>query len=199
MVTAATRRGKRRTTATIRQGKRRMATTTRQGEQRVTMTSRHGKRRTTDTEHNKAVDKNKTTTTTTTAAAEHGKAVGKSRTKTTRRNGNSKAREKGRQSLEELTRIVKLRMQQEEEQEQMNGEDEARRESEAYRRKKKSEQEITWEIGKGKGTERGREMMRKEERGFGEMTRQEGKRTRRDRDSEGLGRLVARKRNGMDE
>ena len=65
-------------------------------------------------------------------------------------------------------------MQQEEEQEQMNGEDEARRESEAYRKKKKSEQEITWEIGKGKGTERGREMMSKE-RGVGEMTRQEGK------------------------
>ena len=70
---------------------------------------------------------------------------------------------------------MKLRMQQEEEQEQMNGEDEARRESEAYRKKKKSEQEITWETGKGKGTERGRGMMRKEEGGVGETTRQEGK------------------------
>ena len=80
----------------------------------------------------------------------------------------------GKQSLEELIRIVKLRMQQEEEQEQMNGEDEARRESEAYRKKKKSEQVITWETGKGKGTERGRWMMRKEG-GVGEMTRHEGK------------------------
>ena len=38
-----------------------------------------------------------------------------------------------------------------------------------------------------------------EERGVGEMTRQERKGRRRDRDSEGLGRLVARQRSGMDE
>ena len=37
------------------------------------------------------------------------------------------------------------------------------------------EQEITWETGKGKGMERGRGAMRKEEGGIGEMTRQEGK------------------------
>ena len=81
----------------------------------------------------------------------------------------------GKQSLEELIRTVKLRMQQEKEQEQMNGEDEARRESEAHRRKKKMEQEITWETGKGKGMERERGTMRKDEGGIGEMTRQEGK------------------------
>ena len=69
----------------------------------MTTTSKHGKRRTAETEHNKAVGKNKTTTTMTTAAAEHGKAVGKNKTTTTtkhgkapnRRKGNDKGREKG--------------------------------------------------------------------------------------------------------
>ena len=80
-----------------------------------------------------------------------------------------------RQSLEELIRTVKFRMQQEEKQEQMNGEDEARRESETYRKKRGSEQEIKWEIGKGKGTERGKATASGEERRVGGTTRQEGK------------------------
>ena len=177
-----TRDGKRRTTTTTRRGKRRTTAATRQGKRRMMTTSRHGKRRTTATEHSKAVGKNRTTTTTTTTATGHGKAVGKNRTATTTKHGRAPKQEErqqqskgeGKQSLEELIRIVKLRMQQEEEQEQMNGEDEARRESETYR-KKESEQEMKWEIGKGKGTERGKVMMSGEERGVGEVTRQEGK------------------------
>ena len=66
-------------------------------------------------------------------------------------------------------------MQQEEKQEQMNGEDEARRESEAYRKRRESEQEIKWEIGKGKGTGRRKATASGEERRVGGMTRQEGK------------------------
>ena len=90
-------------------------------------------------------------------------------------------------------------MQQEEEQEQMNGEYEARRESETYRKKKESEQEIKWEIGKGKGTERRKVTMSGEERGVGEMTRQEGKGRGETGIRKVLGRLVARQRSGMDE
>ena len=46
-----------------------------------------------------------------------------------------------------------FRMRQEERQEQTNGEEEARRESEIHREKRESEEEeIRWEIGKGKGT-----------------------------------------------
>ena len=54
----------------------------------------------------------------------------------------------GKQSLEELVRIVNFRMRQEERQEQMSGRQEAIRESESHREKR-------WEIGKGKGTRRG--------------------------------------------
>ena len=126
-----------------------------------------------------------------------GTVRGKRRTTTTTRHGRAQSKGEGKQSLEELIRIVKLRMQQEEEQEQMNGEDEARRESEAYRKKKESEQEIKWEIGKGKrnGKEKGDREWRGEKSWRNDQARRKG--TRRDRDSEGLGRLVARQRSGM--
>ena len=63
-----------------------------------------------------------------------------------------------KQSLEELTRIVKSqitarRKARANEWPRMTRQD---RESETHREKRESEQEIKWEIGKGKGTRRGK-------------------------------------------
>ena len=84
-------------------------------------------------------------------------------------------------------------MQQEEKQEQMNGKDEARRESEGIG--------TGDQVGNRKrnGKEKGDGEWRGGKRRVGGMTRQECKGRGETGSSEGLGRLVARQRSGMDE
>ena len=91
----------------------------------------------------------------------------------------------GKQSLEELVRIVKFRMRQEERQEQMSGGEEAIRESELHREKR-------WEIGKGKGTRRG-------EVTGGERKVEEQSDRKEKEEGEKLGGPVARQGRRMDE
>ena len=84
----------------------------------------------------------------------------------------------GKQSLEELIRIVKFRMQQEEMQEQMNGEDEARLESETHRKKK----------GIGTGDQVGNRKRKRNEKGKGDDKWRGSEESEEQSDQEGKGR-----------